>query len=503
MNDQLLIQNNLTLAGRAGAVDRPWILRGYILAFCFAPSVIVLLLGRQAYDPSTLVLSGHVALACGSYFALFLLRDKPLLNPIQAVVFLFHWWFAVGPGMAVLFGALRNDPDLLDKYASFGGEALWIVAVGLPLYALCAKQTMFFSRGRIKPLAFLMPEGPLYLPKTLYVYWIFGGLLTLIIAVLGRFGIVGNVPVNYLGGKMSENWFVSSLETISGVALIATVGVIGYLTGPYEKHSPKFKIIAIGLIAFNTVTALFSGWKGAIVQTFALLFIVRLIWRQKIPGVLVILLAVSYLFVIEPFVSQMRMAAEIAHIETPEERTELFMTAMDQGISIDELRDIQVNIESPFRFVYEYANGITEESTFFEGPWEGTISEGLLALVPRAIYPDKPEGHIGNFFARYFGNAAPDNYEQSLGVSIPFEVLGNYGYVAGILSFALIGILWTALVVWILSEDRLATHPLTPLAIIYALSMESSIGAFLARLRDLPLVLGAAFLIWYMMKKHL
>ncbi|WP_223911010.1 hypothetical protein [Geobacter sp. AOG1] len=503
MNDYQLIKNNLEFSRGVDELAQPWVFRWYIIAFCFAPAFLILFLGRIADDANFLVLSGQYALAYGTYLALFQLRDKPLLNPIQAVVLLFHWWFAVGPSLAVFFAVKRSDPDMLSRYVASGGEALWVVALGIQVYAFSANRTMHWCRGRINHASFLMPDGLLYRQKTLLAYWLVGGVLALVIAVLARFGIVGNQTISYLGGTVSENWFVSALEAIGAIAIFATVGVMGYLAGPVLPHTLKFKMIAVGLIIFNTITAFTSGWKGAIVQGFALIFIVMFVWRQKVPYILVAVLALSYLFIIEPFVNNMRYVAEIAKISTTEERAELFKIGLDSGIVMDEMRDHEVNIESPFRGIFLLANGIAEESSLFNGPWDNTISEGMLSLVPRAIYPDKPDMNMGNFFGRYLGAVDPDDYMTNMGVSIPFEFVGNYGYMAGILSFGLIGIVWTLFCVWLLSADRLATHPLAPLCIIFALGLEASVGQFLAKFRDLPLVFGAAFIVWIALKKRL
>ncbi|RII27773.1 MAG: hypothetical protein CXR31_05980 [Geobacter sp.] len=503
MDDYQLIKNNLQLTGNADEFAISWVQRWYIIAFCFAPALLIMLISNVADDPRLLVVTGQIALAAGTYLALFQLREKPLLNPIQAVVFLFHWWFAIGPSLAATFAVLRNDAELLSTYVTSGGAALWTVALGLPLYAFCANGTMRYFHGKIRHISFLMPDGPLYLPKTIFAYWLVGGLLALIVMILARFGIVGNQAINYLGGTVSENWFVSALEAISAIAFFATVGVMGYLVGPVQNHALKFKLIAIALIVFNTINAFTSGWKGAMVISLVILFMIMFTWRQKLPVVLVLVLAFFYLLVVEPVVSQMRFAAEVAQITTPEERSELFKQFLNSEISLSDLQGVEINIESPFRYIYDYASRISSESYLYNGPWENTMSDGLLALVPRSIYPEKPELNMGNYFARYLGVSDPDNYINNIGVSIPFEFVGNYGHLAGVLSFGLIGILWTLFCVWLLSENRLATHPLTPLCIIFSLGMEASIGQFLVRFRDLPLVFGAAYLMWIILKKRL
>ncbi len=502
MDDYLLIKSNLESTGNSAGFDMPWVHRWYVIAFCFAPALLILLLSRYADAPSTFVLFGQFVLAFGTFLALIRLSDKTLINPVQSVVFLFHWWFAIGPGLAVLFAVLRDDHDMLSRYVSSGGEALWVVALGLPLYAFCAQGTTNYIRGRIRPLMFLMPEGTLYRPRTIAAYWLLGGGLTLLVSGLARLGYVGNQTINYLGGTVSENWFISALQATAAISIFATIGVMSYLAGPARDKTVLLKLIAVGLIVFNTVNAFTSGWKGAMVVSFAIFFIIMFVWRQKAPLILILLLGLFYLFIVEPFVSQARTVAGIVNITTPEERTELFSLALSRGIAVKDLKAVEVNIESPFRGIYLFAGGIAADSSMLQGPWS-TLFDGLSALVPRVLYPDKPDLNMGNYFAQYLGVSDPDDYINNIGVSIPFEFVGNYGYLAGVLSFGLIGILWTVFCVWLLSEERLATHPLSPLLIISALGLEASVGQFLATIRDLPLVLGAAYGIWLLLKKQL
>src|SRR5262249_23680802 len=75
-----------------------WIASPSVLMFCFTPLVVIAVsLGLTLSDPS--ILLGHVALALGTFAALWILSGRPLIDPIQAMVFLFHWWFAVGPAV--------------------------------------------------------------------------------------------------------------------------------------------------------------------------------------------------------------------------------------------------------------------------------------------------------------------------------------------------------------------------------------------------------------------
>ena len=102
---------------------------------------------------------------------------------------------------------------------------------------------------------------------------------------------------------------------------------------------------------------------------------------------------------------------------------------------------------------------------------------------------------MGNFFAHELGNAAWDNYMQNISITIPFEVVGNFGWFAGILSFAAIGAGWAAFIAWALTVDRMTTHPLTPYMIGLAMIMEQSLGQSLNTLKLLALILVLLYLV--------
>lgn len=77
---------------------------------------------------------GQIVLGLSIYLSLSFLAARPLLNPIQAFVATFYWWFGVSPAAIASWNYLLGMPDAaLDAQVS-SMEALWIVAPGLLLY---------------------------------------------------------------------------------------------------------------------------------------------------------------------------------------------------------------------------------------------------------------------------------------------------------------------------------------------------------------------------------
>jgi hypothetical protein len=157
----------------------------------------------------------------------------------------------------------------------------------------------------------------------------------------------------------------------------------------------------------------------------------------------------------------------------------------------------QTNVESPFRGVYRHAAEIASVSTLFTGPWAGkSLRDGYSSVVPRFLDPDKADSNMGNFFAHELGVSSLEDDKNNIAISIPFEIVGNYGFAAGVLSFGVIGVAWTLFVCLLLSEARLATHPLMPFSVLILLTFESSAGQFINGIKDLPITLAAAWFVW-------
>ena len=168
----------------------------------------------------------------------------------------------------------------------------------------------------------------------------------------------------------------------------------------------------------------------------------------------------------------------------------------------------EINIASPFRSIYQLAGEVTRRNALFQGEWEGlTIEWGLLTLVPREFYADKPPLSVGNFFAQALGvdlgMVSPEDFDTNLTLTIPFEVIGNYGWLAGILSFGAVGVAWSLLSALLLTSDRLSTHPLTPWMVGIAISFESAVGHFLASIRALIIPVLVVFILSRLLRRRL
>ena len=448
---------------------------------------------------------GQLALAASVAVSLFLLSERPLLNPVQAGVIGFYWWFGVGPTVTATHAYLAGQPSGALAVEAYGQESLWLVAAGLPLYSAAGRHALRFLAKYRLHAHFLMPAGSVYRPLTLALYWGVGLACLAGPPMFSLLGLGSVTTANYLGGTRTDFWLAGVLLAASQLAGVATAGALFHLAARGWRSPLWLKIVTGSAVIFGLNAAITGGWKGAFLGSFAIFVSAYVSVRQRPPWIVLVVLALMYLAVVEPFVASGRWLAQTAGATTDAEREAIFRQHLRQDeLVVPDWR--AWNVASPFRGIYPLAGEVTRSSSWLDGPWHGeTILWGFSAIVPRALYPQKPDMAIGNFFARTVGVSAgvsrADDFAHNVSLSIPFEVAGNFGWLAAILSFGLLGGFWALWCGWLLSSSRISTHPLSGLLVVSAMMFEQSIGSFLARQRDFVFVLFAAFLVWVVRRR--
>jgi len=453
-------------------------------------------------------LVGQIILLLSVYISFYLLSDRLLVNPIQTVIALFYWWFGLGPGITSAYYLLIGAREKASLTQELGQDSLWIVSVGLPLYAIVAKKTLQYLGMKRIYARFLMPKEFLFQPTTLLVYWLIGLLAKLMVMGLSSVGLRGISIINFLGGMRTDIWWIGVINAIGDVSIFATVGIMFSLANPGHLSPWWIKGIGLIIIVQTLAGALASGWKSAFVIVFFYIICARISVTQRLPWGLGLAVLLGYLFIVEPFVSYARNQAQISGVEATVDRQDVFRQAIAEGALFGQRNWRDMQIDSLFRGIYPLAGELVRKSSFLGGYWNGeSIKRGLQILVPRALMPNKPDSDIGNFFARTVGVdtgiASSGDYYFNIAVSIPFEFVGNYGLLSGILSFPIIGFLWALICGYLLSVPRISSHPLTPYMIYVALTMESPIGTFLAGLRNLMIPFFVMGIVWIALKKKL
>jgi len=448
-------------------------------------------------------------LAVSVYVSFGLLSDRPLLNPIQTFVIMFYWWFGVAPAVIGAFAHFAGRPlEALDAQTS-SIEGLWIVAVGLPLYAIAARITLHsLSQAHVGYARFLMPRGRNYRTRTLIVYFGVGFAVTCLLLLLQALGIQGQEEINYLGGTRTTIWWVGLIVAFGGIGTFGSSALMTAAVERWRSLSPVVRVMILILVAHALVTALVSGWKGPFIFLFLYYACAYLAKHQRPPLLLLAILIMAVLLFIAPFVNYARHEAMFQGATGSQERKEIFKRALTEREMYSPESWSSLNVPILFRFIYPLAAEVTRRNTMLHGEWEGyTIAWGFEILIPRALKPDKRDMNIGNFFSRTIaadiGMHAYSDEVNNVGLSLPFEFVGNYGWFAGVLSFGVIGVFWSLWCGFLLSVDRLSDHPLTPLIVCSTLGMEAAMGHFLAGLRGFLFLLIVAYFIYSLLNRKL
>lgn len=451
---------------------------------------------------------GQLVLGCGVFISLWLLSDYPLINPVQAVIPAFYWWFGVGPAVIAAFRGILGDADIA-LYAQQSAQiSVYIVAIGLPVYAFLARRTITWHARKRIFARFLLPAGRNYQYGSVVLFFFIGFSSYLILWLLSSLGMGGIEEINYLGGQITTVWWVGIIAGLGQILTIAKSSVLSELVQSGKDTSRGMKLMAAAVVLMSLFNAVTSGWKGAFVFIAVYILMAYVSKNQKLPWKSMFVVLLMYLFVVEPFVASGRQMSQSMGISTSQERSLIYSEMIVEGRMFDQVSLGELNVESPFRGISVFAGEVARRSTLLSGEWHGeTLIWGVAAIVPRLLYPAKPEMNIGNFFAQQIGVdlglVSSSDYFTNIAITIPFEFIGNYGLIAGILSFGLIGVLWASLCSWLLSPERLSDHPLTPWLTVSVLTMEAAVGHFLAHWRSMLLPFAVIYILRIFYKQKL
>ncbi|MEN6372109.1 MAG: hypothetical protein ABFD64_08875 [Armatimonadota bacterium] len=477
--------------------------RSYWYMLCiFTSTMVAILSGIIVGAPASYIIA-QLLLGLSVHVSFGLLSNRPLFNPVQATVVVFYWWFGVAPTISGLFKhSIGRAEEALSAQAC-GVEAIFIVVLGLPLYAIASD----FALSRLRKVGwsarFLLPSGKVYKVRTVLCFAGLSLISTLLLSMLNFLGIRGMETTSYLGGIRTTIWWVGIIANVAAISSFANSALMVALVQPKYSVPRSIKWLSAVVLLQSVLSAVSSGSKAGFFHLALYALFAYVSVRQRIPWVILIAMLCLYLFVVEPFVTYARHESELANISTVSERQSIFKRVAREGIYVQHKSLSDLNVESLFRGIYPLAGEITRESSSFEGEWKGyTISWGISSLLPRVLNPEKRDMNIGNFFYRtvyarvYMTPTTSDT--NNVSISIPFEVVGNYGWISGVLSFALLGIVWSSVVGWFLTPARLSSHPLVPMFISLTLGFEQPIGHWLAALRGLII---PVFILWLVSRR--
>jgi hypothetical protein len=449
-------------------------------------------------------LAGQIVMGLCVFLAFYLLADRPLFNPVQAVVAIFYWWLGVGPAVIATWNLLIGQPKAAWEAEAAGMEAFWIAAPGVLLYALIARWTLHWFAKTGMHARFLLPAGGNYRPVVLVIYYLLAVLATGAVQLLQAVGIIGLQEIDFLGGTKTNIWWVGAIAAVGGLTPFVTSALMSAAIAPWKKIPASIRILIIVTVVQTVIFALLGGWKGPLAALGAYYVCAYISRWQRPPWLVLAVGAVMFVTVITPYVNYGRNAALTTGAGNSAERENIFAHVLKNPQAFLPTGMEEIDPAIFFRGISPLAGEVTRRNEPFNGEWHGsTIIWGFESLVPRVIWPDKPDNNIGAFYTTDLGVdsvTARDNndvsYISNSAISIPFEFVGNYGWCAGILAFGLLGVTWSLWCGWLLSPARLSNHPLTPWLVLSAMVMEQSLGNYFGMFRMLIIPLLLCFVIY-------
>ncbi len=458
------------------ALGTRWITRPPVVVFCFGPALALALLSFAVPVPG-LTLLAQAALGLSAFLSLRLLSDRRLVNPIQAFVLLFHWWFGVGPAVCALFYWIAGNSYIMEAYIPDDPAAVWVVAAGLPVYAILARSaTSLMSRSH-RQADLLRPFGTFYRFRTVVVFAAIATAVQVVIAIFAHYNIQPYETTHYLGRQVTTSIWLAMVASIAPIGDFALLALLPHLVGPRSAGSWQLKALAGAALAVAVWSSLSSGSKGLMLQPAMWAVAVYVSWRQRVPWFALIGASLAFFLFVEPFVAITRIEAQRASL-TSADQQEFFKDSLSE-YSFRDMSWRDWNMESPFRGIYTHAVRVASLSRLFGGPWNGeSLRQDLSTIVPRAFSPNKPDSNAGHYFAQQLGDPGAIYANQNIAISVPFQFVGDYGWLAGVASFALIGLAWPTFVCFVLTPGRLSTHPLMPYLLSLLLAFEQGAGQF-------------------------
>lgn len=479
-----------------------WLILGII-----SLSLVALVGGLLVGGPAN-YLFGQLCIAISFYLSLRLLGDRPLLNPVQMGAFLFYWWFSVGPSVISFHTFLARAPEAALEVQESCQAGLWVVVIGLPLYALSGRWVLSWIDRRRIAFDFMRPSGFCYRPGSIQLLWFIGFAAMVAVQVLDWLGFKGIEQTDYLSGTRTNIWWMGCIAGIGGLVPFANCSFIHLWVNRRSELTPRSALVGASVITITLAMAVVSGWKAHILYMVAYYIAIQGSKKQTFPWISLFSLAFVYLFIVEPFVSESRSAAESEIISSREDRISLMLDHLKDPLNQGFASWRDVNVESPFRGVWFIGGELARRNGFTRGEWGGeSLVWGVEALIPRVLHPKKPDLNVGNLISRTvaadLGIFRREDTVTNAAISIPFEMIGNFGLIVGILSFGFVGAMWSCVCGVLFSAERSNNHPLAAWFVVGTMSLEAPFGHFLAFLRDLIIPFLCIFAIVMITKRKL
>lgn len=203
--------------------------------------------------------------------------------------------------------------------------------------------------------------------------------------------------------------------------------VVGYFA--FRSDNKKYLYILYGIVLLEVLFNLPSGSKQRVIEPIISYLLIRSFYKE-VPQKFIIILFISYIFIITPFVTLYRSSGlgfESFYSYYLSDSTELSSdkkeTVSNQVISRINYIIVVVRIMNKHQY---------ENYSFLYGE---TYTRGLKMLIPRIIWPEKPVDNSGNDFGHEYGFLNENDYQTFVGKYWIGESFMNFSYFGVLIAF--------------------------------------------------------------------
>lgn len=233
----------------------------------------------------------------------------------------------------------------------------------------------------------------------------------------------------------------SSIFTLLQNQQLVVIGILGWLV--YSGRSTKWhKLLLYLVVGIAVWRGLSSAFLEQTIIPVAILFVTKWLYGRRVS-----ILSISFMLAVILFLSPVKGSFRQAlwsdsvsvNVDSISDRAFLWVEQASQywieTLSGErKITDAASDATSRTDLIHQFAHiySLTPDTVPFQ--YGSTYSYFAVALIPRAIWPDKPEaGSANNFFAVAYGITTEDGVKRStFGVSLLGEGYINFG-VAGVL----------------------------------------------------------------------
>ena len=245
----------------------------------------------------------------------------------------------------------------------------------------------------------------------------------------------------------------SAIITLLLNQVLVAIGIMGWIV--YSGRGNKWhKVILYGIVAIATIEGVATGLLEQAILPMAVLFMTEWMYRKRIPYRKIIL-AVLIFFFLSPVKISYREKYwydnDTTSVSTAQKTLDLIGSATSYwGDTLSGNQDLtRSTSEALYRtdLIHQFAYIYSQTPSMIPYQYGGTYSYFAVALIPRILWPNKPEAGAANkYYAVSYRITTEEGAKKtSFGMSILAEGFINFGIAGVILVMVLQGVILSLL----------------------------------------------------------